>query len=205
MNGKTLTKCVSNFSLQAIGFLMALSLSACSQSYVVLLAEEDGSLGKVEVTTEQGATLLENDRDAVNLKAKAGDKFTASEKQIKEDFGAALSASPQKPLSYYLYFEEGTANLTTESKADIPKIIAEINRRPAVDISIIGHTDTVGDNQTNARLSLKRAQEVAGLFAQAMPDASRVTTDSHGEKNLLIATPDDTDEPKNRRVEVTVR
>ncbi|MCQ8129838.1 OmpA family protein [Methylomonas rivi] len=192
-------------SLRAICLPLALGLSGCSQSYVVLLAEDDGSLGKVEVTTQQGTTLLENNRDAVNFKGEAGKTFAVSEQRIKEDFGAAMAASPEKPRSFYLYFEGGTATLTAESMAGIPEIIAEIKRRPAADISIIGHTDTVGDEQTNARLSLERAKSVAALFAEAMPDAGKVTVDSHGEKNLLIATPDNTDEPKNRRVEVTVR
>ena len=180
-------------------------LTACSQSYVVLVAEEDGSLGKVQVTTAQGSTLLENNRDAVDMHAEAGKTFAVSDRQIKEDFAGALAASPQKPLSFYLYFEGGTSTLTAESLAEVPKIIAEINKRPGVDISIIGHTDTVGDEQNNARLSLERAKSVAALFKEAMPDAEKVTIDSHGEKNLLVATPDDTDEPKNRRVEVMVR
>jgi outer membrane protein OmpA-like peptidoglycan-associated protein len=88
----------------------------------------------------------------------------------------------------------------------VPKIIDEITKRgPAVDISVIGHTDTVGDDQLNAGLSLERAKSVAKLFQEVMPDASKVTIDSHGEKNLLVPTPDNTAEAKNRRVEVTVR
>lgn len=186
-----------------LGFVLA--LTACSQSYVVLLEEDDGSVGKVQVTTAQGTTLLENHRHAVEFAAEEGQAFVVSDKQIQQDFAGALAASPQKPLSFYLYFEGGTSNLTAESMADLPDIMAEINRRPGVDISIIGHTDTVGDAQTNARLSLERAKSVAALFKEAMPDAEKVTIDSHGEKNLLVATPDDTDEPKNRRVEVMVR
>jgi len=191
-------------TLRTVLFLSFLGLNACSQSYVVLLAEDDGSLGKVVLSTPEGSTVLENDHDAVNMK-KAGETFTATEEQIKKDFGQALAVSPQKPVSYYLYFREGTAKLTDESKAEIPKIIEEINRRPAVDISIIGHTDTVGNDKDNARLSLARAKSMASLFSDAMPDAGKITIDSHGEKNLLIATPDNTNEPKNRRVEVTIR
>ncbi len=182
-----------------------LFLSACSQPYVVLLAEEDGSLGKVVVTTPKGETVLESDREAVNMEDEAGKTFKATEQQIQKDFGKALAISPKKPVSYYLYFREGTATLTKESALDIPKIKAEIRSRPAVDISIIGHTDTVGNDQDNARLSLDRAKSVALLFVDAMPDASKVTVDSHGEKNLLIPTPDNTPEPRNRRVEVTIR
>lgn len=189
-----------------LGISCLLLLGGCSQSYVVLLAEDDGSLGKVQVITQQGTTVLEGNQEAVGLGAAAGKTFTVSAEQITEDFGSALAASPQKPLSYYLYFEGGTTTLTAESRADVPKIIDEITKRsPAVDISVIGHTDTVGDDQLNAKLSLERAKSVAELFQEAMPDASKVTIDSHGEKNLLVPTPDNTDEAKNRRVEVTVR
>jgi outer membrane protein OmpA-like peptidoglycan-associated protein len=159
----------------------------------------------VQVTTAKGSTLLEKHRDGVDMHAEAGKVFPVSDRQIKEDFAGALAASPQKPLSFYLYFEGGTSTLTAESMADVPNIIAEISKRPGVDISIIGHTDTVGEEQNNARLSLERAKSVAALFKDAMPDAEKVTIDSHGEKNLLVATPDETDEPKNRRVEVMVR
>jgi outer membrane protein OmpA-like peptidoglycan-associated protein len=190
---------------KSLSLSFILALMACSQSYVVLLEEDDGSLGKIQVTTSQGTTLLENNRDAVDMHAEVGKTFVVSDKQIKEDFAGALAASPQKPLSFYLYFEGGTSTLTAESASDVPRIIAEINKRPGVDISIIGHTDTVGDEQNNARLSLERAKSVAVLFKEAMPDTEKVTIDSHGEKNLLVATPDDTDEPKNRRVEVMVR
>lgn len=189
-----------------LGIGCLLLLSGCSQSYVVLLAEDDGSLGKVHVTNQQGTTVLAGNQEAVDLRAGAGKTFAVSAEQIKEDFGAALAASPQKPLSYYLYFEGGTTTLTAESRADVPKIIDEITKRGlAVDISVIGHTDTVGDDQLNANLSLERAKSVAELFQEVMPDVSKVTIDSHGEKNLLVPTPDNTAEAKNRRVEVTVR
>lgn len=189
-----------------LGIGCLLLLSGCSQSYVVLLAEDDGSLGKVHVTNQQGTTVLVGNQEAVDLRAGAGKTFAVSAEQIKEDFGAALAASPQKPLSYYLYFEGGTTTLTAESRADVPKIIDEITKRgSAVDISVIGHTDTVGDDQLNANLSLERAKSVAELFQEVMPDVSKVTIDSHGEKNLLVPTPDNTAEAKNRRVEVTVR
>lgn len=202
----TLKNRASVLSRLPLGIACLWLLNACSQSYVVLLAEDDGSLGQVQVTTQQGATVLQSNQEAVSLGKEVGETFAVSEQRIKEDFGPAMAASPQKPSSYYLYFEGGTATLTPESKADVPNIIEEIvRRRPAVDISIIGHTDTVGDDQLNAKLSLERAQSVAALFLAAMPDVSKVKVDSHGEKNLLIPTPDNTDEAKNRRVEVTVR
>jgi len=188
-----------------VSCLMVLGLSACSQSYVVLLAEEDGSLGKVYVTTQQGSTLLENARDGVDMAGEVRQVFPVSKDQIQKDFGSALSASPKNPQSFYLYFDGGGSTLTAESMQTIPGIINEIKSRNAVDISIIGHSDTVGDDQSNIILSMERAKSIASLFADAIPDANKTIVDSHGEKNLVIPTPDNTDEPKNRCVEVSVR
>lgn len=187
-----------------LGAACMLGLAGCAESYVVLLPDDNGVVGQVQVTTAQGQTVLSNAREAAHF-ASAGQTYVASEAQIQNDFSGALDASPQKPKSFLLYFDGGTVELNEESKNRIADIIGEIKQRPAVDISVIGHTDTVGDEDANARLSLKRAQEVAKLFTESIPDAQRMFIESHGEKNLLIATPDDVDEPRNRRVEVIVR
>ncbi|HRY14640.1 MAG: OmpA family protein [Candidatus Competibacteraceae bacterium] len=188
--------------------VMALSLAGCAKNYVVLLPNDDGTTGKVVVEAREGVTLLEKGREGADIGGAAGKTFEVSEKQIAKDFGEALAASPERPVSFLLYFEAGTDVLTPESEADLPKVFAEIRRRPAPDISVIGHTDTVGDADLNARLSLARARSTAAMISQL--DASvispdRISIESHGEKNLLVPTPDNTDEPRNRRVEITVR
>jgi len=185
--------------------VLGLGLVACSPSYVVLLQEDDGKVGKVQVTTKEGTTVLESAREGAEIGGKAGKTFKVSQDQIRQDFGAALASSPEKPMSFSLYFIEGGARLTPASAADIPKIFAEISRRAAPDISVIGHTDTVGTDQDNERLSLLRAEATASLLKTKELHVVNITVESHGEKNLLVPTPDNTDEPRNRRVEVTVR
>ena len=83
--------------------------------------------------------------------------------------------------------------------------MAAVGRRPAVDISIIGHTDTVGAADQNRELALTRARAVAGLLTAGGLQALAISVESHGESNLLVKTPDETPEPRNRRVEITVR
>ena len=50
-----------------------------------------------------------------------------------------------------------------------------------------------------------RAQAVAELLRTKGLEAMELRVESHGERNLLIATPDATAEPRNRRVEILVR
>ncbi len=174
-------------------------------SYVVLLNNDDGSIGKVQVSGAKGVTLLETARAGTLLANAGGASFVASEEQIKKDFGAALAIRPTKPVNFVLYFESGGARLTPESQHDLARVLAEVESRDVPDISIIGHTDTAGDAHQNEKLGLERAQLVSTLLQSPKLTPANVTVESHGEKNLLVSTPDGTAEPRNRRVEITVR
>lgn len=187
--------------------VLAVALAGCAspQSYVVLLNNEDGTAGKVQVSSAAGTTVLTTPRSAALLGGTAAPPFVVSDEMLKRDFGSALAASPAAPTRFLLYFEKGGEQLTAASLADIPKIVAEVRRRAAPDISIIGHTDTTGSDDINERLGLTRARLVAGLLGEARLDADHTAIESHGKKNMLVRTPDNTDEPRNRRVEVTVR
>jgi peptidoglycan-associated lipoprotein len=178
---------------------------APSKSYVVLLSNSDGSTGQIKLTTAAGETVLAKAGQASLLNGPPGQSFEVSRAKIAQDFGAAMDARPAKPVSFLLYFLPGGAQLAPESVADINKVLAEIAARPVPDVSIIGHTDTAGDDATNERLGLERARYVAGLLASANLNPRNVSVESHGEKNLLVPTADNTNEPRNRRVEITVR
>ncbi len=185
--------------------LIVFGLTACAgESYVVLVNNDDGSIGKVMVNGRRGSTLLEKNREATVIGSEKDKTFIVSEEKIAKDFGAALAASPKQPRSFSLYFESG-AKLTEKSAADIALILDEIASRSAPDVSIIGHTDSVGGDEENTRLGLTRATFVGSLLKDAKIPPERISVESHGKRNPLVATPDNTAEPQNRRVEVTVR
>jgi outer membrane protein OmpA-like peptidoglycan-associated protein len=87
----------------------------------------------------------------------------------------------------------------------LPKIIESASKRPGVDVSIIGHTDTVGKADANEALALKRAQAIAELIKSKGLQTNALSVESHGERNPVIATADETPEPRNRRVEISIR
>jgi outer membrane protein OmpA-like peptidoglycan-associated protein len=69
-----------------------------------------------------------------------------------------------------------------------------------IKLYIAGHTDTVGAAKYNLALSLKRAQAIAAWFRKnglVLP----IAFEGYGEQALRVATPDSTDEPRNRRVD----
>lgn len=193
--------------------LTALLLAGCAsapappappRAYVALLANADGSTGRVVYSGSGGTTELAQAREAVALDGPAT-RFTLSAEQLQRDLGAAIAAQPQPPRVFVLYFNVGDAQITPASQSLLPEILAEVRQRPAPELSIVGHTDTVGSADLNAALSLRRAEQVAQLLREAAAAAIQVDITSHGEHNLLVPTPDETAEPRNRRVEVTVR
>jgi peptidoglycan-associated lipoprotein len=169
-----------------------------------LLDNADGSTGRVVYSGPGGTTELRQAREAVALNGPATPVLLSAE-QLQRDAGAAMAAQPLQPRVFVLYFDAGTSQMNAASRALLPDILSEVKRRPAPDLSIVGHTDTVGAADRNVQLALRRAEQVAQLLREANALAQQVEVTSHGESNLLVATPDETAEALNRRVEVTVR
>jgi peptidoglycan-associated lipoprotein len=175
------------------------------KSYVVLMENADGTVGQLSVSGAKGEALLNQPRSGVDLDGTASTPYPVDENRINRDFGEALAAQPPLPVSFMLYYKAGGTVLTDESQALIPAILDAARNRPAADVSVIGHTDTVGNTDANEKLGLQRAQSIAELIQRAGLQVQDLTIASHGERNLLVATPDNTPEPKNRRVVITVR
>ena len=173
-------------------------------SYVVLLRDPDGNAGKVIVQTPQGEQTLTEVFKGAALDGKR-EPFFVMQDQLQRDFGAALAAMPLPPERFLLYFESGGAVLTAQSKAELQRVLERTRARPSPDISVIGHTDTVGPADRNKVLGLQRATAMAEQLRQLGLQNTTISVESHGEGNLLVPTPDGTAEERNRRVEITIR
>jgi outer membrane protein OmpA-like peptidoglycan-associated protein len=185
--------------------LAALMLGGCAQkSYVALLESPDGTTGQVIVKSNRGEQVISTARQGAPLDG-SSPPAPVDEAKLKKDFAEAMAARPLPPDHFQLYFESGGAILTAESAAMLPKIVEAASRRPAVDISVIGHTDTAGKAELNEALALKRANAVADMLKAQGLKAHALAVESHGERNLLVKTPDETAEPRNRRVEISIR
>ena len=121
-------------------------------------------------------------------------------------FHDAIAALPPRPVSFLLYFITGTDDLTDASKLELARMLEELRRREVADMVVIGHTDRVGNEQANDELSLARAERVKAEFvAQGIAPAERIRAAGRGDRELLVPTGNDVDEPLNRRVEINVR
>ena len=113
-------------------------------------------------------------------------------------------AKPPAPIVRTVYFNNDTTDLTDESKAKIDAIYNDILIYPAAEIRVVGHTDTQGSESYNLGLSERRAQLIRKNLIDVGIDPQIITTESRGETDLLINTPDNFSEVRNRRVVIDV-
>lgn len=189
--------------------LLTLSLVGCAKpkDLVVLVPNpEDGKVGKAVVTAAGASVTL--DAAGMGTRVGAGAPSPAApvaEKDMTRIFGGVLAARPRQPQTFVLYFESGGNELTAESAALLPRILETVKSMPVPEVTVTGHTDRTGDAATNVTLGLARAQTIRDRLVQAGVDAKLIEVASHGESNPLVPTADNVAEPRNRRVEVTVR
>jgi peptidoglycan-associated lipoprotein len=177
------------------------------QDVVVLLPDSDtGLTGTAGVSNPHGSVDLTAARDAALVTAGRGPVLTKmSEADVQRIFGDALSALPPAPRRFTLYFRFESDALTPQSQALIPEILAAVKQHAVQDVVVIGHTDTMGTQQANYGLGLKRALMVRNLLVAAGLNGSTIEATSVGELDPLVKTPDQTPEPRNRRVDIAVR
>ena len=179
-----------------------------TETLVILLPDPDTRItGRASLFNPSGSADLVAARDsAIATPAhRPGPVTKMSEQDVQRMFGAVLAALPPAPVHFTLYFRFESNELTEESKALVPEILNIVKQRAVPEVSVVGHTDTMGAARANIDLGLNRATTVRNLLVNAGLDASTVELTSHGESNLLIHTPDETPEPRNRRVEISVR
>ena len=197
--------------MSAMLLLMLFLLPSCStapKNLVVLVADPDGKTGAITVSNKAGTETITRTNHSTGVKDAGASPTPAQpmdEKTISRIFGAALAAEPRPPEIFVLYFRTGSSELVRESAQLIPGLLAAIQSRKSTDISVVGHTDRVGTRQKNYEISFDRAERIKALLVSKGVDPRFIEIDSHGEDNPIIKTLDDVPEPKNRRVEVTVR
>jgi outer membrane protein OmpA-like peptidoglycan-associated protein len=177
-------------------------------SLVVLLPDTDtGLTGRATVTNNSGSVELTAARNATFTATNRapGNVNTLSDADVQQIFGGALSSMPPPQQHFTLFFRFDSDELTEESRALLRDVVNAVRGRAAPDVAIIGHTDTVGTPSANIELGLKRSTAVGALLVAAGLDPSVVELTSYGEAYLLIQTPNETPEPRNRSVEISVR
>ncbi len=103
-----------------------------------------------------------------------------------------------------IFFETGKSTLSSESRLELEKAIALMRQNPSMIIEVGGHTDNVGDDAANMKLSHDRARSVRDYLVAGGIKPERLQAKGYGELNPIAS--NDTDEGRraNRRTEFVI-
>lgn len=199
----------SSLFINSLLLLILFVLGGCApKTTVVLLPESDGKIGHLIVKNDIGSVELNEAQEATVIKGKKAAPTSPkllSKEEIQTSFSSALAALPEQPVHFILYFLKNSNQLTDTSKKLLEKVLQTIYERQSQEITVFGHTDTVGNQQYNMRLSTERAEATRQLLIDLGINPDYISATSHGENNPLIKTADNTFEQRNRRVEVVIK
>jgi len=177
------------------------------QVLVVLLPDSDtGEVGRVVVSNPSGSTELSTAWSSTRVAAsRAPVVRMLSQADVTRRFAEIIATLPPPPRHFTLPFRFDSEELTDEGQKLVQDVLQAVKNQPVPDVVVVGHTDTTGTPQSNAELGLRRANTVRNLLVEAGLSPSAIDVRSHGEAELLVTTADGVFEPRNRRVEITVR
>jgi OmpA-OmpF porin, OOP family len=118
---------------------------------------------------------------------------------------AVTTAEAGPSINLYVPFENGSAELTPAAITALDELGKALSSSTlgSYKFRIEGHTDTVGSKPYNLSLSERRAAAVSAYLEQKFGvGQARLETVGMGSQHLLVPTPDQTPEPRNRRVTV---
>jgi len=199
------------FILIFLGLLNGCGAHRAKRDLIVLLPDADGKGGVITVTTQGGSQILDKPGYGIeveNLNKPPVAPKPVEEKEVSDVFAPTLSVLPDQTsrfILFILYFEYNTTKLTHESKNLLSGVQKTIKSRNSNEVYIVGHTDLVGTEAYNDRLSSRRANHVRDLLVSSGIKPKTLFVSSYGKARPLVPTKDQVSEPRNRRVEVIVR
>jgi iron complex outermembrane receptor protein len=113
-----------------------------------------------------------------------------------------VAPAPSTPKSYLVFFDFNKSDLTSQATAIVDQAAANAGPAKVTKLEVTGHTDTVGSDAYNMRLSRRRAESVAAELEKKGIPSSEIEIVAKGKRDLLVPTADGVKEPQNRRVQI---
>lgn len=103
-----------------------------------------------------------------------------------------------------LLFAFNSDEIQSTAGQNLKELAASLNKYPDSQLLIVGHTDNVGDDAYNQRLSERRANSAAAYLATQGVARTRIQTSGKGEAEPVATNDSEAGRTQNRRVEVAI-
>ncbi|MGX9986831.1 OmpA family protein [Soonwooa purpurea] len=138
-----------------------------------------------------------------------GNKMDKQAKEIKEVLPGAEVERVGEGIKVTLHentvnFDFNSSNLTTLAKSNLDKLVVVLKNNPDTNINIYGHTDSVGTDAVNMKISNQRASAVKNYFVTNGIASSRMFTEGLGKTSPIASNDTDAGRAQNRRVEFAI-
>ncbi|ANY21396.1 Outer membrane protein P5 precursor [Tsuneonella dongtanensis] len=183
----------------------ALLVGGCATDRVTLLENEGGNeTGSVAVLASDGRETV---IDRANSQAALRDGATRvrSVSEIKPEYTAVLDSLPPPVRTFSIPFESGQSAIRDDQRQVLEEIRTELVRRPGAQVEVAAFTDSIGSEELNAKLSLERAQNVAGELRGYGFSIDEADAIGRGEYEAKAKYGDEVERAEFRRVDVIVR
>ncbi len=123
---------------------------------------------------------------------------------IKKDIELKPIEKGAKIVINNIFFETGKATLSPKSNVELEKAYELLKANPTMVIEVGGHTDNVGDDASNMKLSHDRAKSVRDYLVNRGIASNRVQAKGYGESNPVATNDTDEGRQANRRTEFII-
>lgn len=173
----------------------------------VILLESGSAQNEIIVSTKAGEVTINEPYQSTQLLSsdeKPKEVVQLSKKEVVGKYKVVLEDTP-KLMQYMIYFGSGSTAINESAKVELQKAVEYMKSQSNSIVTVIGHSDTLGDQTSNMKLSLKRTLQVKEYLESQGLDIKELTTEYYGENTPLVKTKDGVSNAKNRRVEIFIR
>lgn len=158
----------------------------------------DYSVGQVRHFYEKQIIQVERDKaETTEGRSRQSDSLSLKDTaQIEEKVAFSLRKTFQ--------FAFNDIGLTPEAKAYFDDFVVLMKLNPDLQLKVIGHTDNIGKERTNIKLSQDRAQAVKDYLTDKGIDKKRITVEGKGSSEPLFPNDTPSNQARNRRVELVI-
>jgi outer membrane protein OmpA-like peptidoglycan-associated protein len=165
-----------------------------------------GIIGKVSGSTAKGAIIGAAIGGAAG--AIIGDQMDRQAAELKQNVKGArverVGEGIQVTFESGLLYDFDSDVVKSTARANLRELASSLDKYPDSDLLILGHTDSVGTDEYNKRLSVRRADAAAEYLIAQGVSRSRIATGGLGEEEPVASNSDEVGRSKNRRVEVAI-